>query len=62
VSSTARSRNGVTTPSAAETTIRPQTSESRAWYGRNSRMIRRKFALRTAGSDGRSTGPSGVRE
>ena len=54
VSSTARRRNGEMTPSPAETTIRPQTSARRARYGPNSRMIRRRFALRTAGSAGRS--------
>src|SRR6188472_2349147 len=54
VSSTARSRNGEMTPSPAEITISPQTSARRARYGPNSRMIRRRFALRTAGSAGRS--------
>ena len=38
----------------AESTIRPQVSASRRLYGLNSRTIRRRFAFRTAGSDGRS--------
>ena len=46
------------TPSAAEKTMSAHTTPSRALYGRKSRMIRRKFALRTAGSDGRSGGSS----
>ena len=36
-SSTSRSRNGETTPSAAETTISAETAASRALYGRKSR-------------------------
>src|SRR4029079_11735032 len=54
VSSTARRRNGEMTPSPAEMTIRPQTSARRGRYGPNSRMILQRFALRTAGSAGRS--------
>src|SRR4029079_15262556 len=54
VSRTARSRNSEMAPSPAEITISPQTNARRARYGPNSRMIRRRFALRTAGSAGRS--------
>ena len=42
------------TPIAAENTMSAQTAPSRSRYGRKSRTIRRKFALRTAGSAGRS--------
>ena len=54
VSRIARSRNGETTPSAEEKTISPSTAESFRQYGRNRRETRRRFALRTAGSAGRS--------
>ena len=57
LSSTSRRRNGGMTPRAAERKIRPQASASRSLYGARSRTMRRKFALRTAGSSGRSTGP-----
>ena len=57
-----RSRNGETTPRHAETTISPQTTISLSLYSRKSRPIRRRFALRTAGSAGRSTFSGGVNE
>src|SRR3954451_6259901 len=41
VSSTARSRNGETIPSPAETRIRPSSASSGLRYGRNSRTTRR---------------------
>jgi hypothetical protein len=61
-SSTSRSRNGETTPSAAETKISPETAASRLRYVRNKRTMRRKFARRTAGSAGRSGGSSRAKE
>jgi hypothetical protein len=59
-SRTWRSRNGETTPIAAEKKISVRTTLRRTRYGRNSAMMRRRFALRTAGSAGRSTGSSGA--
>ena len=56
VSSTSRSRNGGITPIAAEKRIRPQAAASFALYRLNSVTIRRTFALRTAGSAGRTGG------
>ena len=61
-SSTSRSRNDGMTPSAAEKTMSAQTAPSRARYGRKSGKIRRRFAFRTAGSDGRCGGSSDVNE
>jgi hypothetical protein len=57
-SSTSRRRNGEMTPTAAEKTMSAQTAPRRSLYGPKSRMIRRKFARRTAGSAGRSGGSS----
>ena len=57
-----RSKNGETTPTAAETTMSAHTRPSRALYGRKRRTIRRKLALRTAGSAGRSGGSLLVNE
>ena len=56
VSSTSRSRNGGITPIAAEKRIRPHAAASFALYLLNSVTIRRAFALRTAGSAGRTGG------
>ncbi len=53
-SSTSRSRNGGMTPIAAETMISETATASRRLYSLKRGKIRRKFALRTAGSDGRS--------
>ena len=50
------------TPIPAANTISAQTPVSLARYGRKSRTIRRKFALRTAGSAGRTGASSGVKE
>ena len=57
-------RNGVIAESPADTRIRVRTALSRSRYGRKSAKTRRRLALRTAGSSGRSTGssPPNVRE
>ena len=50
------------TPSAAEKTMSAHTTPSRTLYGRKSGKTRRRFAFRTAGSDGRRGGSSDVNE
>ena len=62
VSRIARSRNGGITPIPDANRISPTVTPSLFLYGLKSLMIRRRFALRTAGSSGRSTGASGARE
>src|SRR3954453_15131410 len=61
---TSRIRNGVIAESPADTRIRVRTALRRRRYGRKSAKTRRRLALRTAGSAGRSTGsfPANVRE
>ncbi len=53
---TPRSRKAGITPSAADRTISASTAASRSLYAEKSRPIRRRFALRTAGSSGRTGG------
>src|SRR2546421_6953102 len=57
-SRTRLSRNAGKTPSPAETTLRSSTAPSRSLYGQKSHPMRRRFALRTAGSAARSGGAS----
>src|SRR2546429_2102234 len=57
-SRTRLSRNAGKTPSPAETTMRSSTAPSRSLYGQKSHPMRRRFALRTAGSAARSGGAS----
>jgi hypothetical protein len=59
-SRTRLSRKAGMTPSPAETMIRARSAPSRSRYGQKSGPIRRRFALRTAGSAARSGGASGA--
>ena len=53
---TSRIRNGVIIEIPAEMRIRARTALNRSRYGRKSAKTRRRLALRTSGSAGRSTG------